>query len=115
MATASNIPPKRLALLLDNSDDLFRHYMPLIKDGGIFVPTQEPFDFHENVVIQVALQSENKKILVPGVVVWITPPNHGKAGVGIRFAGEQKSTVKRYIETLIAKRMLNPGNLTPVF
>lgn len=27
------IPPKRLALLLDNADQLYCHYMPHIKDG----------------------------------------------------------------------------------
>lgn len=112
----SLIPPKRLALLLDNSDDLYRHYMPHIKDGGLFVPTHEGLEFHEHVVIQVSLQSENKKILVPGLIVWITPPNHAKGGVGVRFAGEQKATVKRYIETLIGKRLLNPSpHVLPVY
>ena len=58
------------------------------------------------------LQSTNKKLAIPGKVVWIAPMSceRGEQGLGVQFAGTTKAKVKLIIETMLGNR----ANIPPL-
>lgn len=108
-APIEEIKPKRTLLSLVLKDDAALHssYMPFIRGGAIFVPTKESsLVFGDEVVVSMQLQSSNKKLAIPGKVVWIAPESceRGTQGLGIQFAGTTKAKVKLIIETMLGNR-----------
>jgi len=96
-----------LSLVLRDDAALHSSYMPFIRGGAIFVPTQNTdLDFGDEVVISMHLESTNKKLAIPGKVVWIAPETceRGTQGLGIQFAGTTKAKVKLIIETMLGNR-----------
>jgi len=108
-APIEEIKPKRTLLSLVLKDDAALHssYMPFIRGGAIFVPTKDSsLVFGDEVVVSMQLQSSNKKLAIPGKVVWIAPESceRGTQGLGIQFAGTTKAKVKLIIETMLGNR-----------
>lgn len=96
-----------LSLVLKDDAALHSSYMPFIRGGAIFVPTKKTdHNFGDEVVISMHLQSTNKKLAIPGKVVWIAPESceRGTQGLGIQFAGTTKAKVKLIIETMLGNR-----------
>ncbi len=114
----NQVPPpdkkrKLLNLVLKDDAALHSSYMPFIRGGGIFVPTNsKSFRFGDEVVVSMHLQSSNKKLAIPGQVVWIAPASceRGEEGLGIQFAGVTKAKVKLIIETMLGNR----ANIPPL-
>jgi type IV pilus assembly protein PilZ len=96
-----------LSLKLRDDAALHSSYMPFIRGGAIFVPTKNTdHNFGDEVVISMHLESTNKKLAIPGKVVWIAPESceRGTQGLGIQFAGTTKAKVKLIIETMLGNR-----------
>ncbi len=101
--------PQRTLLNLVLKDDAALHssYMPFIRNGAIFVPTDDTNHvFGDEVVVSMQLQSSNKKLAIPGKVVWIAPESceRGTQGLGVQFAGTTKAKIKLIIETMLGNR-----------
>jgi len=101
--------PQRTLLNLVLKDDAALHssYMPFIRGGAIFVPTTDlNHVFGDEVVVSMHLQSSNKKLAIPGKVVWLAPESceRGTQGLGVQFAGTTKAKVKLIIETMLGNR-----------
>ncbi len=108
-APVEEVKPQRTLLNLVLKDDAALHssYMPFIRGGAIFVPTKDSnLVFGDEVVVSMQLQSNNKKLAIPGKVVWIAPESceRGTQGLGIQFAGTTKAKVKLIIETMLGNR-----------
>ncbi|MCF6190079.1 MAG: PilZ domain-containing protein [Cocleimonas sp.] len=108
-AVVEEIKPQRTLLNLVLKDDAALHssYMPFIRGGAIFVPTKDSsLVFGDEVVVSMQLQSNSKKLAIPGKVVWIAPKSceRGTQGLGIQFAGTTKAKVKLIIETMLGNR-----------
>ena len=100
---------QRTLLSLKLRDDAALHssYMPFIRGGAIFVPSKNTdLSFGDEVVVSMHLESTNKKLAIPGKVVWIAPESceRGTQGLGIQFAGTTKAKVKLIIETMLGNR-----------
>jgi len=108
----NKVPPpakkrKLLNLILKDDAALHSSYMPFIRGGAIFVPTNsKSFRFGDEVIVSMHLQSTNKKLAIPGQVVWIAPATceRGEEGLGIQFAGTTKAKVRLIIETMLGNR-----------
>ena len=86
--------------------------MPFIKDGGMFVPTEnDNYRFGNEVIVAMHLLSTDKKLAIPGKVVWISPKtgDNGTPGVGIRFTGNTKAKIKLIIQTMLGNRANIPS------
>ncbi len=93
-----------LSLTIKNKDELYRSFMPFIKSGGLFVPTQRNYHVGEEVFMLLDLMDEPDKIPVTGKVVWVTPrgAQGGKmAGIGIQLMADDNTVVNK-IETYLA-------------
>ncbi len=93
-----------LSLTIKDKAVLYSAYMPFIKNGGLFIPTNKKYKLGEEVFLLLSLMEEADKIPVAGKVAWITPPGAGgnrAAGIGIQF-NDQDDSARRKIETYLA-------------
>lgn len=93
-----------LSLTIKDKSVLYAAYMPFIRNGGMFIPTQKPYQMGDEVFMLLKLMDEPEKIPVAGKVVWITPKGaqgNKAAGVGVQFTGDD-SIARDKIETLLA-------------
>ena len=70
--------PGVLSLTIKDKNALYAAYMPFVKGGGIFVPSNRPYKLGEEVFMLLTLMDSKEKIPVAGHVVWVTPS--GRAG-----------------------------------
>ena len=102
-----------LSLTIKNKEELYRSYMPFIKNGGLFVPTPRNYQLGEEVFMLLDLMEEPDKLPVSGKVIWVTPrgAQGGKqAGIGIQLSADDNTLVGK-IETYLAGA-LGSGRLT---
>ena len=77
---------------------LYAAYMPLLADGGLFVPTARDYRLGEDIYLLLSLPDDTQRYPVAGKVAWITPANASGGrtqGVGVRFPTDEKSKVLR--------------------
>ena len=94
-----------LSINIRDKRALYSVYMPFIKNGGMFIPTDRPCSLGDEVFVLLTLPDSMEKLPISGHVVWITPEgsqNNKTAGVGVRFSDLDKGATKSRIETLLA-------------
>jgi type IV pilus assembly protein PilZ len=92
------VRPGVLSLSIKEKAALFAAYMPFIKGGGLFIPTNKSYKLGEEVYMLLTLMEDPSKIPVSGKVIWITPPgSHGSRtqGVGVQFAANESGNAAR--------------------
>jgi type IV pilus assembly protein PilZ len=99
------VRPGVLSLSIKEKSALFAAYMPFIKGGGLFIPTNKSYKMGEEVFMLLTLMEEAAKLPVSGKVVWVTPAGaHGgrTQGVGVQFAfNESGKAAQNKIEGLL--------------
>ena len=95
---------KPLFLTVKDRMQLYECYMPFLKDGGLFIPTDADHALGEAVSVLLDLMHEPERARVAGKVVWITPKGaqgNRPAGIGVGFDAEGDA-LRRKIETYLA-------------
>ena len=110
MSLHHNIPtdqtnkPGVLSLAIKEKNSLYSAYMPFLKGGGLFIPTNKAYKMGDEVFMLLSLLDDPKKVRVAGRVVWINAvAQTGKPqGIGVQF-NEDNSGVesKEKIELLL--------------
>ena len=93
-----------LAVNIQDAAQLYAQYMPFVKNGGLFVPTNKNYSVGDEVFMLVTLFDEPEKMPVAGKIVWITPAGaqgNRQPGIGVQFNG-QDDVARQKIETLLA-------------
>ena len=93
-----------LSLTIKDKAVLYAAYMPYVKNGGLFIPTNKTYAIGDEVFVLLNLMDEPEKIPVAGKVVWITPKGaqgNRSAGIGIQFTDQDNVAVNK-IETYLA-------------
>src|SRR5512147_2188667 len=105
---ASSSPASRpsvIQLVFREKAALYAAYMPLLTDGGLFVPTTRDYKLGEDIYLLLTLPDDPQRYPVAGKVAWITPVNASGGrtqGVGVRFPTDEKTRVlKLKIEELL--------------
>ncbi|MFT4192029.1 MAG: PilZ domain-containing protein [Comamonas sp.] len=84
---------------------LLAAYMPLLADGGLFVPTRDEYPLGQEVYLLLTLPEDSQRYPLTGRIAWITPPgaDHGRLpGVGVGFCADpQGRQMKARIEALL--------------
>ena len=105
-----------LSLSIKEKSALFAAYMPFIKGGGLFIPTNKSYKMGEEVFMLLTLMDDPAKLPVSGKVVWVTPAGaHGgrTQGVGVQFAfNESGKAAQNKIEGF-ARRFVKIGASHP--
>ena len=106
--------PGVLSLTIKDKNALYAAYMPFVKGGGIFVPSNRPYKLGEEVFMLLTLMDSKEKIPVAGHVIWITPPGaqgSRTSGIGIQFSEKDSGIARHKIEGILAGA-LNSDRLT---
>lgn len=90
MSLPPNLGPRNgiLSLTIKDKSVLYAAYMPFIRNGGLFIPTNKNYKLGDEVFMLLNLMEEPEKIPVAGKVVWITPKGaqgNRAAGIGVQF------------------------------
>ena len=78
-----------LSLTIKDKAVLYSAYMPFIKNGGLFVPTNKDYEIGDEVFMLLTLMEEPEKIPIAGRVVWVTPrgaQGNRTSGIGVQFS-----------------------------
>jgi type IV pilus assembly protein PilZ len=93
-----------LSLAIKEKSALYAAYMPYIKGGGLFIPTNKNFKIGEELFMLLSLVDDPMKLKVVGKVIWITPVAQGSRpqGIGVQFSEKDGGVeVKNKIESLL--------------
>lgn len=93
-----------LTLTIKDKAVLYAAYMPHIRQGGLFIPTQKQYRLGDEVFLLLNLMDEPEKIPVAGKVIWITPKGaqgNRAAGIGVQFNDDDESA-RTKIESYLA-------------
>lgn len=96
--------PTVLSLTIKDKSALYAAYMPFLKGGGLFIPSNKQYKLGEEVFMLLTLLEEKEKIPVAGHVVWLTPigaQGNRAAGVGIQFSEKDSGVARSRIESLL--------------
>lgn len=95
-----------LQLAIKDKGALYNAYMPFLKGGGLFVPSNRKYALGDEVFLLLTLLDEADRLPVAGKVVWITPigaQGNRAAGIGVQFnAGVDGEAAKNKIEAHLA-------------
>lgn len=109
-ATAGAAPvassrPSVIQLVFREKGALYAAYIPLLSDGGLFVPTTREYRLGEDIYLLLSLPDDPQRYPVAGKVAWITPGNASGGrtqGVGVRFPADEKTRLlKLKIEEIL--------------
>jgi type IV pilus assembly protein PilZ len=84
--------PSVLSLAIKEKAALYAAYMPFLKNGGMFVPTNKPYKIGDEIYLILSLMDDPNKYPIAGKVAWITPAgaNNNKAqGIGVHFPADE--------------------------
>jgi type IV pilus assembly protein PilZ len=111
-AAASSAPASRpsvIQLVFREKGALYAAYIPLLMDGGLFVPTTREYKIGEDIYLLLSLPDDPQRYPVAGKVAWITPANASGGrtqGVGVRFPNDEKTRLlKNKIEELLGTQL----------
>jgi type IV pilus assembly protein PilZ len=97
--------PGLLTLTIKDKSALYLAYMPFVKNGGLFIPTNSNYRLGDEVFMLLNLMGEDEKLPVAGRVIWVTPKGaQGKrtAGIGVQFSEQDRGQTQKKIETYLA-------------
>ncbi|HUL42320.1 MAG TPA: PilZ domain-containing protein [Burkholderiales bacterium] len=102
---AAESRPDILSLNIKEKSALYAAYMPALKGGGIFIPTNKNYRIGDEVFMLLHLLGDPNKLPVAGRVVWITPAGtqgNKVQGVGVQFNNDESGAAARMkIESLL--------------
>jgi len=91
-----------ISIAIKDKQALYMSYMPFVKGGGMFVPTQKDYNLGDEMFLLVTIMDEPEPTQISGKVVWISPPGalgNRPRGVGIQFVGDDSHHIVRLIES----------------
>ena len=98
-----------LSLNIKEKSALYAAFMPHLKNGGIFIPTNRVYQMGDEIYMLLSLLNDPAKMPVAGRVVWITPKDaHGnkQQGVGVEFSADETGlAARKKIENLLGNAL----------
>ena len=97
--------PSIIQLAIKEKAALYAAYIPLFKEGGIFIPTPRDYTLGDDMYVLLTLPDDIQRYPVAGKVAWVTPAkaSGGRTqGVGVRFPSDERSRLlKLKIEEIL--------------
>ncbi len=101
--------PSVVQLAIKEKAALYAAYIPLFKEGGVFIPTSREYKLGADVYVLLTLPDDSQRYPVAGKVAWVTPARaagNRTQGVGIRFPSDEKSRLlKLKIEEILGAHL----------
>lgn len=101
--------PSVIQLAIKEKAALYAAYIPLFKDGGLFVPTTKDYRLGDDLYVLVSLPEDPQRYPVAGKVAWVTPARaagNRTQGVGVVFPSDEKTQhLKMRIEQMLGAHL----------
>jgi len=101
--------PSVVQLAIKEKAALYAAYIPLFKEGGVFIPTTREYQLGADVYVLLTLPEDTQRYPVAGKVAWVTPARaagNRTQGVGVRFPNDEKSRLlKLKIEEILGAHL----------
>ena len=101
--------PSVVQLAIKEKAALYAAYIPLFKEGGVFIPTAREYQLGAAVYVLLTLPEDTQRYPIAGKVAWMTPgraAGNRTQGVGIRFPDDEKSRLlKLKIEEILGAHL----------
>ena len=98
--------PGVFTLVIRSKAALYAAWMPLLKGGGIFLPSSKPHALGEEVLILLSLLDDPNKIPLQGHIAWINPAHSAgnrPQGIGVQLSDSDVAReLKKKVEGLLA-------------
>ena len=97
--------PGILSLTIRDKSALYAAYMPFVKNGGLFIPTNKGYKLGDEVFMLLTLMEDREKLPIAGRIIWITPKgaqSNRTAGIGVQFSELDKGQTRNKIENYLA-------------
>ncbi|HYC37651.1 MAG TPA: PilZ domain-containing protein [Usitatibacter sp.] len=98
--------PGVFTLVIRSKAALYAAWIPLLKGGGIFLPSNRSHSLGEEVLILLSLLDDPNKIPLQGSVAWINPAHatgNRPQGIGVQLQdSEAGRELKKRVEALLA-------------
>lgn len=94
-----------LSLTIKDKSALYAAYMPFVKNGGLFIPTNKSYKLGDEVFMLLTLMDEKEKLPVAGKIIWVTPKGaqgNRASGIGVQFSEQDGGGARTKIETYLA-------------
>jgi type IV pilus assembly protein PilZ len=94
-----------LSLTIREKNALYAAYMPFVKNGGLFIPTNRPYQLGDEVFMLLNLMEETDRIPIAGKVIWLTPKGaegYRSTGIGVQFSDQDGGSTRSRIENYLA-------------
>ena len=93
-----------ISLAIKDKGSLYASYIPFLKNGGLFIPSEKSYTLGEEVFLLLTLMEDTERIPVAGHVAWITPvgaQGNRTAGIGVHFSTQDNNQTRTKIEALL--------------
>lgn len=101
--------PSVIQLAIKEKGALYAAYIPLFKEGGVFIPTAREYQLGADIYVLMTLPDDTQRYPIAGKVAWVTPPKaagNRTQGVGVRFPNDEKSRLlKLKIEEILGAHL----------
>ena len=101
--------PSMLSLNIKEKSALYAAFMPHLRHGGIFIPTNRAYRLGDQVYMLLSLMDDPTKLPVAGTVAWITPQGaqgNRQQGIGVQFSADESGlSARRKIENLLGNAL----------
>ena len=80
--------PSVVQLAIKEKAALYAAYIPLFKEGGVFIPIAREYRLGADVYVLMTLPDDTQRYPIAGKVAWVTPARaagNRPQGVGVRF------------------------------
>ncbi len=108
-ASGAAARPSVVQLAIKGKAALYAAYIPLFKEGGVFIPTTREYQLGADVYVLLTLPEDTQRYPVAGKVAWVTPARaagNRTQGVGVRFPNDEKSRLlKLKIEEILGAHL----------
>lgn len=98
--------PGVFTLVIRSKAALYAAWIPLLKGGGIFLPSNRSHQLGEEVLILLSLLDDPNKIPLQGSVAWINPAHstgNRPQGIGVQLSdSEAARELRKKVEGLLA-------------
>ena len=104
--------PGVFTLVIRSKAALYAAWIPLLKGGGIFLPSNRSHALGDEVLILLTLLDDSNKIPLQGSIAWINPANaagNRTQGIGVRLhESDIARELKKRVEGLLAGVLQSP-------
>jgi len=101
--------PGVFSLVIRSKASLYAAWIPLLRGGGLFVPSTREHRLGDEVLVLLSLLDDNSKIPIHGHVAWVNPPhaaNNRPQRFGVQLQeNDTCRELKKRVEGLLAGAM----------